>query len=98
MRLMRVGPVGGERPMAWAAPWFAYDLSELTEDIDSEFLSSERFDEARTAVRLRRRPELNIAASVAQSGRFAFLKAGDVVEVEIDGLGRQRNRCHPAPS
>ena len=36
-------------------------------------------------------------AGVAQSGRFAFLQAGDVVEVDIDGLGRQRNRCRPAP-
>jgi 2-keto-4-pentenoate hydratase/2-oxohepta-3-ene-1,7-dioic acid hydratase in catechol pathway len=61
MRLMRVGPIGDERPMAWSAPWFAYDLSELTDDIDGEFLSSERFDEARTEVRLRRLPELNIA-------------------------------------
>ena len=37
-------------------------------------------------------------AGVAQSGRFAFLKPGDLVEVEIEGLGRQRNRCRPAPS
>jgi 2-keto-4-pentenoate hydratase/2-oxohepta-3-ene-1,7-dioic acid hydratase in catechol pathway len=28
---------------------------------------------------------------VALSGRFAYLKPGDVVEVEIDGLGRQRS-------
>jgi 2-keto-4-pentenoate hydratase/2-oxohepta-3-ene-1,7-dioic acid hydratase in catechol pathway len=27
---------------------------------------------------------------VALSGRFPYLKAGDVVELEIDGLGRQR--------
>ncbi len=29
-------------------------------------------------------------AGVALSGRFPYLKAGDVCEVEIDGLGRQR--------
>jgi 2-keto-4-pentenoate hydratase/2-oxohepta-3-ene-1,7-dioic acid hydratase in catechol pathway len=29
-------------------------------------------------------------AGVALSGRFPYLKAGDTVEVEIDGLGRQR--------
>lgn len=29
---------------------------------------------------------------VALSGRFPYLSAGDVVEVEIDGLGRQRQR------
>jgi 2-keto-4-pentenoate hydratase/2-oxohepta-3-ene-1,7-dioic acid hydratase in catechol pathway len=28
---------------------------------------------------------------VALSGRFPFLKAGDVVEIEIEGLGRQRH-------
>ena len=50
-----------QRPRAWAAPWFAYDLSEHTDDIDGEFLSSERLDEVRTAVRLQRLPELNIA-------------------------------------
>jgi 2-keto-4-pentenoate hydratase/2-oxohepta-3-ene-1,7-dioic acid hydratase in catechol pathway len=29
---------------------------------------------------------------VALSGRFPYLKAGDVMEVEIDGIGRQRQR------
>ncbi|UOQ89615.1 fumarylacetoacetate hydrolase family protein [Agromyces endophyticus] len=29
---------------------------------------------------------------VALSGRFPYLRAGDVVELEIDGLGRQRQR------
>ncbi|WP_020519654.1 fumarylacetoacetate hydrolase family protein [Catelliglobosispora koreensis] len=33
---------------------------------------------------------------VALSGRFPYLKAGDVVEVEIDGLGRQRSVCREA--
>ena len=28
---------------------------------------------------------------VALSGRFPYLQAGDVVELEIDGLGRQRH-------
>jgi 2-keto-4-pentenoate hydratase/2-oxohepta-3-ene-1,7-dioic acid hydratase in catechol pathway len=28
---------------------------------------------------------------VALSGRFPYLVAGDVMEVEIDGLGRQRS-------
>ena len=31
---------------------------------------------------------------VALSGRFAYLKPGDVVELEIDGLGRQRQTYH----
>jgi 2,4-didehydro-3-deoxy-L-rhamnonate hydrolase len=33
---------------------------------------------------------------VALSGRFPYLKAGDVVEMEVDGLGRQRGTCVPA--
>jgi 2-keto-4-pentenoate hydratase/2-oxohepta-3-ene-1,7-dioic acid hydratase in catechol pathway len=33
---------------------------------------------------------------VALSGRFPYLAPGDVVEVEIDGLGRQRSVCFPA--
>jgi 2,4-diketo-3-deoxy-L-fuconate hydrolase len=32
---------------------------------------------------------------VALSGRFPYLKAGDVVEIEIDGLGRQRHQFEP---
>jgi 2-keto-4-pentenoate hydratase/2-oxohepta-3-ene-1,7-dioic acid hydratase in catechol pathway len=30
---------------------------------------------------------------VGLSGRFPYLRAGDLVEVEIDGLGRQRQEC-----
>jgi 2-keto-4-pentenoate hydratase/2-oxohepta-3-ene-1,7-dioic acid hydratase in catechol pathway len=33
---------------------------------------------------------------VALSGRFPYLTAGDVVEVEIDGLGRQRSTVRNA--
>ena len=33
---------------------------------------------------------------VALSGRFPYLSAGDVVEMEIDGLGRQRNAVRAA--
>lgn len=33
---------------------------------------------------------------VALSGRFPYLKAGDVVEIEVEGLGRQRNECKDA--
>jgi 2-keto-4-pentenoate hydratase/2-oxohepta-3-ene-1,7-dioic acid hydratase in catechol pathway len=32
-------------------------------------------------------------AGVALSGRFPYLASGDVVEVEIEGLGRQRQEC-----
>ncbi|OZV81708.1 hypothetical protein CA850_11150 [Micromonospora echinospora] len=33
---------------------------------------------------------------VALSGRYPYLGAGDVMEVEVEGLGRQRNRLVPA--
>ncbi|WP_116111579.1 fumarylacetoacetate hydrolase family protein [Amycolatopsis ruanii] len=33
---------------------------------------------------------------VALSGRFGYLRAGDVVETEVAGLGRQRNVCGQA--
>ena len=35
---------------------------------------------------------------VALSGRFPYLSAGDVVEVEIEGLGRQRHEMVAAPA
>jgi 2-keto-4-pentenoate hydratase/2-oxohepta-3-ene-1,7-dioic acid hydratase in catechol pathway len=34
---------------------------------------------------------------VAMSGRFPFLAVGDVVEMEIEGLGRQRQTCVETP-
>ncbi|GAA3855386.1 fumarylacetoacetate hydrolase family protein [Streptomyces sedi] len=34
---------------------------------------------------------------VALSGRFPYLGPDDVVELEIEGLGRQRSVCRPAP-
>ncbi|HVV11179.1 fumarylacetoacetate hydrolase family protein [Amycolatopsis sp.] len=33
---------------------------------------------------------------VALSGRFEYLRAGDVIEVEVAGLGRQRTECDQA--
>lgn len=33
---------------------------------------------------------------VALSGRFPYLASGDVMEIEIDGLGRQRQETVPA--
>lgn len=33
---------------------------------------------------------------VALSGRFPYLAEGDVIELEIEGLGRQRTRCAAA--
>jgi 2-keto-4-pentenoate hydratase/2-oxohepta-3-ene-1,7-dioic acid hydratase in catechol pathway len=33
---------------------------------------------------------------VGLSGRFPYLGAGDIVEIEVEGLGRQRNECKDA--
>jgi 2-keto-4-pentenoate hydratase/2-oxohepta-3-ene-1,7-dioic acid hydratase in catechol pathway len=33
---------------------------------------------------------------VALSGRFPYLAEGDVMEIEIEGLGRQRSQCRRA--
>ena len=60
--------------------------ADLIFDVDfivwhlSQFLALEAGDVIMTGT-----PE-----GVALSGRFPYLKAGDVVEIEIDGLGRQR--------
>jgi 2,4-diketo-3-deoxy-L-fuconate hydrolase len=35
---------------------------------------------------------------VALSGNYPYLKPGDIVEMEIDGLGRQRQQCVPDPT
>jgi 2,4-diketo-3-deoxy-L-fuconate hydrolase len=35
-------------------------------------------------------------AGVALSGRFPYLQEGDVVEMEIEGLGRQRQEYYRA--
>jgi 2,4-diketo-3-deoxy-L-fuconate hydrolase len=32
----------------------------------------------------------------ALSGCYPYLRDGDVVEVEIEGIGRARQRCHDA--
>ncbi|MFI9403060.1 fumarylacetoacetate hydrolase family protein [Nocardia sp. NPDC052316] len=37
-------------------------------------------------------------AGVALSGRYPYLRDGDVVEVEIEGIGRARQRCRDAVS
>ena len=40
MKLLRIGPVGGERPALLAEDGVLYDLSSLTDDINGSFLSS----------------------------------------------------------
>lgn len=56
-----------------------FDCAEIVRDL-SQYMQLEPGDVISTGT-----PE-----GVAVSGRFPYLGAGDVVEVEIDGLGRQR--------
>lgn len=56
-----------------------FDCAEIVRDL-SQYMQLEPGDVISTGT-----PE-----GVALSGRFPYLGAGDVVEVEIDGLGRQR--------
>ncbi|MGP4110300.1 fumarylacetoacetate hydrolase family protein [Streptomyces sp. 4N509B] len=63
-----------------------FGVAELVHDL-SQYLVLEPGDVINTGT-----PE-----GVALSGRFPYLAAGDVVEVEIEGLGRQRSTLRPAP-
>lgn len=58
-----------------------FDCAEIVRDL-SQYMQLEPGDIISTGT-----PE-----GVAVSGRFDYLKPGDVVEVEIDGLGRQRQQ------
>ncbi|PZF97682.1 fumarylacetoacetate hydrolase family protein [Micromonospora endophytica] len=50
MRLLRMGPVGTERPVAVADDGTFVDLSGITDDIDAAFLASDGIDRVRQAV------------------------------------------------
>ena len=58
-----------------------FSVAELVHDL-SQFLVLEPGDVVNTGT-----PQ-----GVALSGRFPYLQAGDVMELEIEGLGRQRQR------
>ncbi|WP_026413373.1 fumarylacetoacetate hydrolase family protein [Actinomadura oligospora] len=50
MKLLRVGPVGAERPAALAGDGTLRDLSGITADIDAAFLAGDGLDQARSAL------------------------------------------------
>lgn len=56
-----------------------FDCAEIVRDL-SQYMQLEPGDVISTGT-----PQ-----GVALSGRFPYLDAGDVVEIEIEGLGRQR--------
>jgi len=72
--------VNGEPRQDSSTADMIFSVAELIYDL-SQYMVLEPGDVVNTGT-----PE-----GVALSGRFPYLKAGDVVELEIDGLGRQRS-------
>jgi 2-keto-4-pentenoate hydratase/2-oxohepta-3-ene-1,7-dioic acid hydratase in catechol pathway len=61
MRLMRLGPAGGERPVLGTADGRTYDLSGLTPDIDPAYFAADGPARAREALAAGTLPELPAA-------------------------------------
>jgi 2-keto-4-pentenoate hydratase/2-oxohepta-3-ene-1,7-dioic acid hydratase in catechol pathway len=75
VKLLRVGPLGSERPAVLADDGRLLDLSGLTADLDGAFLGSGGIDRARAAVAAGRLPELDaaglrIGAPVTRPGKI----------------------------
>ncbi|MFF7155170.1 fumarylacetoacetate hydrolase family protein [Streptomyces sp. NPDC008139] len=77
--------VNGEPRQASGTKDMIFDVATLIHDL-SQFTVLEPGDVINTGT-----PE-----GVALSGRFPYLKEGDTMELEIDGLGRQRQRVGQA--
>ncbi|MFD9126081.1 fumarylacetoacetate hydrolase family protein [Kitasatospora sp. NPDC059571] len=78
MKLLRVGPAGGERPALLDAAGRLYDLSGLTDDIDGAFLASGGPERVRAALAVGRLPVLDgeglrIGAPVARPGKVVCI-------------------------
>ena len=73
--------VNGEARQDSSSVDMIFDVPELVRNI-SRYMVLEPGDVINTGT-----PE-----GVALSGRFPYLAADDIVEIEIDGLGRQRQR------
>ena len=78
--------VNGEPRQDSSTADMVFDVEHLVWHL-SQFLTLEPGDLVLTGT-----PE-----GVALSGRFPYLRAGDVVEIEIEGLGRQRHEMVPEP-
>jgi len=77
--------VNGEPRQDSSTADMVFDVEHLIWDL-SQYLALEPGDLVLTGT-----PQ-----GVALSGRFPYLSAGDVVELEIDGLGRQRQEMRSA--
>lgn len=79
--------VGGEPRQDSTSADMVFGVAELLASI-SQYLALEPGDLVNTGT-----PQ-----GVAMSGRFPYLRAGDVLEMEVAGLGRQRNRIAATPA
>lgn len=87
MKLARVGEPGAERPVAVLDDGRLVDLSPVTSDIDPDLLAGDGLagypgDLINTGT--------PAGVALGQPDPKPYLRAGDVVDLEIDGLGRQR--------
>ncbi|MFC0097838.1 fumarylacetoacetate hydrolase family protein [Micromonospora marina] len=78
MRLMRVGPRGGERPVLLAEDGRHLDLAGLTGDIDGAFLAGDGIQRARAALDAGGLPEIDVSgmrvgAPIARPGTVACI-------------------------
>ncbi|WP_347625568.1 fumarylacetoacetate hydrolase family protein [Sphaerisporangium sp. B11E5] len=73
MKLLRVGPAGGERPCVLGPGGRVFDLSSLTADIDGAFLAGGGAERVRSALAEGRLPEAGpyerVGAPVARPGK-----------------------------
>jgi 2-keto-4-pentenoate hydratase/2-oxohepta-3-ene-1,7-dioic acid hydratase in catechol pathway len=78
MRLIRVGPVGDERPAVLDSNGRAFDLRPLTDDVHGAFLASGGIAQARQALATGALPELDLegmrlGAPVARPGKIVCI-------------------------
>ncbi|MEV7970579.1 fumarylacetoacetate hydrolase family protein [Sphaerisporangium sp. NPDC088356] len=77
MKLLRVGPAGGERPCVLAPDGRVLDLSSITPDIDGEFLAEGGVERVRSALSEGGLPEVEpyarVGAPVARPGKIVCI-------------------------
>ncbi|MEU7883639.1 2-hydroxyhepta-2,4-diene-1,7-dioate isomerase, partial [Microbispora bryophytorum] len=77
MKLLRVGPVGAERPCVLGPGGRVLDVSSLTADIDGAFLAGGGVERVRSALAEGRLPEAGpferVGAPVARPGKVVCI-------------------------
>ena len=90
MKLLRVGPVGEERPAVQGEDGRLYDLSDVTSEIDGAFLASGGVDRVRAALAGGELPGvhhdgLRIGAPLARPGKIVCIGLNDRDHAEETG-------------